>query len=101
MRSIIATTIAILLLSMMCSDATAKGRKVVIIVAHGAMLEDIAADDLPNFHKLFGKGAAAVMTTRAAGDPATYEKSETATEAACLTLGAGSRALGGIEARQA
>lgn len=101
MRSIIVTAIAVLLLSVACSSATANGRKIVVVVAHGAMLEDIAADDLPNFHWLFANGATAVMTTRAAGDPATNEKSETSTEAACLTLGAGSRAFGGIEARLA
>ncbi|MDO8588229.1 MAG: hypothetical protein Q7T82_14470 [Armatimonadota bacterium] len=76
-------------------------RKIVIVVAHGAMLEDITSNDLPSFRRLFNMGAGAVMTTRTAGDPGKPERSETGSEAACLTLGAGARAIGGVETRAA
>jgi hypothetical protein len=105
-RSVITFTILALALlaltqSGQCAPGVRKDRKLIVIVAQGATLEDIAEEGLPNFRKLFKTGAGALMTTRTAGDSGGKLKSDTATEAACLTLGAGSRAVGGVEARRA
>ena len=74
--------------------------RLIVIVAHSVVLRDISAAGLPNFRWLLKNGAIGVMTTRAAPEPAD-DKSDTGTEGACLTLGAGSRAAGGKAGRQA
>lgn len=84
-----------------CAPRVQRDRQLIIIVAQGATLEDISADNLPNFRRLFDTGACALMTTRTAGDSGGKTKSDTGNESACLTLGAGSRAVAGTEARDA
>jgi hypothetical protein len=84
-----------------CGQTVRRDRQLIIIVAQGATLEDISAANLPNFRRLFDTGACALMTTRTAGDSGGKTKSDTGNESACLTLGAGSRAVAGMEARNA
>lgn len=82
-------------------QASAARPKLVVVVAHGAMLEDITAAGLPNFGRFVREGAIGVMTTRTAGDPTDELESETGDESSCVTIGAGARAIAGTEARQA
>ncbi|MDO8684492.1 MAG: hypothetical protein Q7N50_13540 [Armatimonadota bacterium] len=93
--------IACLTFALAAQASASPNRKLVLFVAHGAMMEDLAAKDLPHFRWILRSGAIGVMTTRAGGDPAGQLKSETGAESACLTLGAGARAAAGIEAREA
>jgi len=79
----------------------ARRDRLVIIVVSGAMVEDVTDPRLPNLQRLLRTGACAVMTTRTAGTPPGAEESDTKTEAACVTLGAGARAAASIEARRA
>jgi hypothetical protein len=82
---------ALLLLSVPCT-----ARTLVVVLLPGTSLTDWQRADAPNLHEVMATGAMAVMNTRTARLP--NDRVRETPESAVLTLGAGARAAGGIEA---
>ncbi len=86
-------------LALLISSSSASDKRVVLVVAGGISIRDIAGPSLPGFSSLYERGAVGLMNVRAGrtSELADYGP-RPGMEAGCITLGAGAPAVGGAEA---
>ena len=81
------------------------GRKVVMVVMPAVSLDDLTCTDLPTIRKLMATGSTGLMNSRTSGrlDPeaGSFTDPRYTPESGYVTLGAGARAIAGMEARKA
>jgi len=105
MRTLTRTLFAIafgLLLFSCAASASRRQSRMILVVAGGMSVRDIAEPGLRHFAALFRGGSASLVNVRA-GKPGklTEPLLTEGMESECLTLGAGAMASGGMEVRQA
>lgn len=97
--------ILLTLLLMALAGQSHAASKVVMVVLPAVSFEDLTSTDLPTIHKLIETGSVGLMNSRTAGrldaKEDEYTDSKYAPESGYLTLGAGARAIAGVDARQA
>lgn len=90
---------------MLCVGATAgvkSDSRVVMVVAGNMSIRDIIAPDLPNLADLLESGSAALMNVRTGRPGKDIEPTiRLGMEAGCVSIGAGTMAIGGAEVRRA
>lgn len=95
----------IILLALLTVPAHAAPRsKVVMLVIPAVSLSDLASSDLPSFGMLMDRGSVGLMNSRTAGRivaEAEIPNDNRTPESGYLTIGAGSRAIAGLEAAKA
>ncbi|MDH7601042.1 MAG: hypothetical protein QHI38_02735 [Armatimonadota bacterium] len=85
-----------------CSAAGGYPGKVVMVIAGGISVRDLAAPELFNTARLLAKGSGGLMNVRTGRPNKLMEPTEQpGMESGCLTLGAGAMAVGGAEVRRA
>ncbi len=82
-----------------CSAAVSAGR-LVIVTVNGVSLDELLDPRQKNINALVGDGAIGVMNARTASG-ADEEVGRYSMEGACATIGAGTRASAGVDAREA
>ena len=90
---------------LVAGTASKPSAKVVMVVLPAVSLEDLTSTNLPNIRKIMNTGAIGLMNSRTAGRPdddeSAYMDPKYAPESGYVTLGAGARAMAGVDARKA
>lgn len=84
------------------ADAPAKGRRVVVVVAGNLSIRDLAEPNRKYLRRLLDNGSPGLMNVRTGRPSRDVEPTfDAAMEAECLSIGAGTMAVGGAEVRRA
>ena len=101
MRRVVLLILVVMALGV-CAHAASK---VVMVVLPAVSFEDLNSADLPTIHKLIQTGSIGLMNARTGGrldaEAGDYTDSKYTPESGYLTIGAGARAIAGMDARQA
>lgn len=86
----------------LCSPAAATGGRVVLVVAGDLSIRDVADPSAPHLYSMLRDGSAALMNVRT-GRPSKFVEPmlRPGMEAGCVSIGAGTMAVGGAETRTA
>jgi hypothetical protein len=86
----------------LCSPAVASGGRVVLVVAGNLSIRDVADPLMPHLYRMIEDGSAALMNVRTGRPNKLVEPVvRPGMEAGCVSLGAGTMAVGGAETRAA
>ncbi len=105
-RALFLALIICVMISIRAHAAQQYARKVVMVIIPATSLDDFTANDLPNIQRLMKTGSVGLMNARTAGrvgedEEGAFRDSSYTPESSFMTLGAGARAKGGKDAREA